>query len=103
MSDQDWYSRVEGALDTEELHKRAEGLEMIPDIRPQGDGTVLCPVLPLRAFAAGLPGPRALSDPLRFRPPGCACVSKSAGQHRAPPSLKGWRPVPFNPWLPGNN
>ena len=48
MSDQDWYSRVEGALDTEELHRRAEGLETVPDIRPQSDGTVLCPVLPLR-------------------------------------------------------
>jgi ATP-dependent Lon protease len=48
MSDQDWYSRVEGALDTEELHRRAEGLEIIPDIKPQEDGTILCPVLPLR-------------------------------------------------------
>ncbi|MEN8241821.1 MAG: endopeptidase La [Chloroflexota bacterium] len=48
MSDQDWYSRVEGALDTDELHQRAEGLETIPDIKPQEDGTILCPVLPLR-------------------------------------------------------
>jgi ATP-dependent Lon protease len=48
MSDQDWYSRVEGALDTDELHRRAEGLEIIPDIKPQEDGTILCPVLPLR-------------------------------------------------------
>ena len=48
MSDQDWYSQVEGALDTDELHSRAESLETIPDIKPQDDGTILCPVLPLR-------------------------------------------------------
>ena len=48
MSDQDWYSQVEGALDAEELHQRAELLESIPDITPDEDGIILCPVLPLR-------------------------------------------------------
>ncbi len=48
MNDQDWYSQVEGALDAEELHQRAELLESIPDIRPDEEGFILCPVLPLR-------------------------------------------------------
>ena len=48
MSDQDWYSQIEGALDTEELHQRAEQLENIPNITPDEDGIIFCPVLPLR-------------------------------------------------------
>ncbi len=48
MNDQDWYSQVEGALDTEELHQRAEALENIPNLTPDDDGFILCPVLPLR-------------------------------------------------------
>ncbi len=33
MNDQDWYSQIEGALNTEELHQRAEQLENIPNIQ----------------------------------------------------------------------
>ncbi len=48
MSDQDWYSQIEDALDTEELQTQAEQLESIPDITPDEDGFIFCPVLPLR-------------------------------------------------------
>ncbi|HKJ26692.1 MAG TPA: endopeptidase La [Anaerolineales bacterium] len=48
MSDQDWFSQVEGALDTEELQARAEELEQILDIAPGEDGYLYLPVLPLR-------------------------------------------------------
>ena len=48
MNDHDWYSQIEGALDTEELHQRAEMLENIPDIAPNEEGIVFCPLLPLR-------------------------------------------------------
>jgi len=48
MNDQDWYSQIEGALDTEELHQRAEQLENIPDMAPNEEGIIFCPVLPLR-------------------------------------------------------
>jgi ATP-dependent Lon protease len=48
MTDQDWYSQIEGDLDTEELHQRAEQLENIPNIAPDPDGILVCPVLPLR-------------------------------------------------------
>ncbi len=48
MNDQDWYSQIEGALNTEELHHRAELLESIPDIAPDEEGIVFCPVMPLR-------------------------------------------------------
>jgi ATP-dependent Lon protease len=48
MTDQDWYSQVEGELDSESLHRRAEELESIPDVLPDQDGWVVLPVLPLR-------------------------------------------------------
>ena len=42
-----------------------------------------------RTLAAGLPGPRSLGAPRRFRPPGCACVSTPVSRPPAHPSLKG--------------
>lgn len=48
MTDQDWYSEVEGELDSESLHQRAEELENIPEILPDDDGLVELPVIPLR-------------------------------------------------------
>ena len=48
MNDQDWYSQIAGALDNEELHRRAEQLEQVPNLIPDEDGTILCPVMPLR-------------------------------------------------------
>ncbi|MFN2143951.1 MAG: LON peptidase substrate-binding domain-containing protein, partial [Anaerolineales bacterium] len=48
MNDQDWYSQIEGALNTEELHQRAEQLENIPNILPDEEGIIFCPILPLR-------------------------------------------------------
>jgi ATP-dependent Lon protease len=48
MKDQDWYSQVEGELDSGNLHRRAEELENIPDVLPDEEGLVVLPVLPLR-------------------------------------------------------
>jgi ATP-dependent Lon protease len=48
MNDQDWYSQIEGALNSEELHQRAEQLENIPNIMPDEEGIIFCPILPLR-------------------------------------------------------
>ncbi|MGD8455947.1 MAG: endopeptidase La [Anaerolineales bacterium] len=48
MTDQDWYSEVEGELDSESLHQRAEELENIPDVLPDEDDLVELPVIPLR-------------------------------------------------------
>lgn len=48
MSNQDWFSRVEGELESDELQQRAEKLERIPDVEPNNEGLIVCPVMPLR-------------------------------------------------------
>ena len=48
MTDHDWFSQVEGEMESEGIHQRAEELESVPDITPDEDGMILCPVMPLR-------------------------------------------------------
>lgn len=48
MSDQDWYTQGEGEINQEELQRRVEDLETIPDLDVNEEGFIECPVLPLR-------------------------------------------------------
>jgi ATP-dependent Lon protease len=48
MSNHRWQPRLEQHLSGEELQRRAEELERIPDAAPDRDGFIECPVLPLR-------------------------------------------------------
>ncbi|MFC1936896.1 LON peptidase substrate-binding domain-containing protein, partial [Chloroflexota bacterium] len=47
MSETDWNAELED-LDSEEMHNRAEALENIPNLVPDENGIIVCPVLPLR-------------------------------------------------------
>ncbi len=47
MTNQDWNSQKD-EINPEEMQRRAEDLENIPDIPKDKDGYVICPVLPLR-------------------------------------------------------
>ena len=49
MRNHDWYTRDEDDEDFgEALHRRTEELYQVPDTLPDEDGTIECPVLPLR-------------------------------------------------------
>src|SRR5512147_1437358 len=48
MRDNDWYMRDEEDEFGEALHRRTEELYNIPDAEVDADGTIECPVLPLR-------------------------------------------------------
>ncbi|TAK11471.1 MAG: endopeptidase La [Anaerolineae bacterium] len=48
MTDNDWFSQGEGDINPAELQRRAEQLENLPDARPDENGLITIPVLPLR-------------------------------------------------------
>lgn len=48
MTDFDWYTHSENEFDPEELQNYIEELENIPDLLPDENGAIFCPVLPLR-------------------------------------------------------
>lgn len=48
MKDKDWFPREDGEFDAREFQRHTEELENIPDAKPNKDGLIECPVLPLR-------------------------------------------------------